>query len=194
VRGRGANGGGADGGDTRSLSCANPIAPASATVDDFETDFSQGWYEFADKSGTATGPTSIAVTGGAPGSTKGLQFAGTGFTSGPMNFGVGIGKLGACIDVSGYTGLTFWAKGNTTLSVELDTPGSKPVMLGGDCPYTALCSDLLTTRLQLDSTWTMYQVPWTQLEQAASVTRTTSRLEKSSTPRCSPRSMRRAPP
>jgi hypothetical protein len=57
----------------------------------------------------------------------------TGFTLGPMSFGVGIGKVGACIDVSGYTGLTFWAKGNTTLSVELD-----PAVAALDTPTTAV--------------------------------------------------------
>lgn len=157
---------GADGGSPRTLSCANPIAPTSSTIDDFETGISPAWYEFDDKSGTATGPTAIGVMGGAPGSTQGLQFTGTGFMSGPMNFGVGIGKVGACIDVSAYTGLTFWAKGNTVLSVELQTPGVEPVMAGGDCPDTALCSDLLATQLPLDATWTMYQVPWGQLKQA----------------------------
>ena len=157
---------GADGGSPRTLSCANPIAPTSSTFDDFETGVGQAWFEFDDKSGTATGPTSIAVTGGAPGSTKGLQFTGTGFTPGPMNYGMGIGKVGSCIDVSGYTGLTFWAKGNTTLLVELETPGSEPVMDGGDCPDTALCFDYPATQLPLDAAWTMYQVPWAQLKRA----------------------------
>jgi hypothetical protein len=89
-----------------------------------------------------------------------------GFTQGPTSYGMGIGKVGSCIDVSGYTGLTFWAKGSTTLLVELETPGSKPVMDGGDCPEAAVCFDYPATQLPLNATWTMYQLPWAQLKQA----------------------------
>jgi hypothetical protein len=102
---------GADGGSLRTLSCANPIAPASTTIDDFEAGISRAWYEFDDKSGTATGPTSIAVTAGAPSSTKGLEFTGTDFTLGPMSFGVGIGKVGACIRLHRRHDYSPWCAG-----------------------------------------------------------------------------------
>ena len=145
--------------------CPNPTPPPSSTFDDFEDGSLRGWYTASDPSGTVSKPTPVNVVGGAPGSMMGLQFSGMGFMSGATNYGAFVARGAKCTDVSGYAGLTFWAKGNTPLLVQVVTPRTTPVALGGECSATETCFDVPGHVFQVSDTWKQYSVAWSQLTQ-----------------------------
>jgi len=67
-------------------------------------------------------------------------------------------------DASSYTGITFWAKGNVTLSFRVATVLTMPSDQGGYC--TSFCYDHNSVTVSdLTSAWQQYTFTWSQLVQ-----------------------------
>jgi hypothetical protein len=73
-------------------------------------------------------------------------------------------RHGACTyDVSGLSGLAFWAKGTGSVRVNLGTRPTTPITDGGACAGS-LCSDY-GSGVELGREWTRVELPFTELTQ-----------------------------
>lgn len=128
-QGSGGDMGATGGGDSGPVSVCddNSFPPESDEVSDAEE--ATGWdiYESTPGEGTLTTPASFedepalvdVGEGGAPDSTMAVHYAGTGF----LNYGTGINfNLEGCKDLSAYTGVSFWIKGESTVAEEDQMP------------------------------------------------------------------------
>ena len=149
---------------------------ADAFIDDFEgtAGISQGWSSFNDVA-AGTGPFQIAqVAGGAVNTTHSGRYAGTGAkTTATGGYGVGTlyntgivtSKDLFCIDISAFSGVSFWAKAGTagsTISLNFVLPQSNMVLTndagvhtgGGDCETN--CYDYPHVTFTLTTSWAQY--------------------------------------
>jgi hypothetical protein len=75
------------------------------------------------------------------------------------------------VDISAFTGISFWAKGGpgtgTTLAsgplVNLLMPTTLPTQFGGDC--TVGCNDYYNVQPTLTEQWKKYSFTWSQFSQ-----------------------------
>jgi hypothetical protein len=169
--------GGAASGGTSGGVCPDPqpIDEADAFVEDFESSIS-GWMVYEDGTGTVEG---TAYMEGPTESNEGelndgasaAHVHGTGFTG----YGVHLtfwNWSSACVDLTAFEGLHFWAKGGpgteTTLRdilhVEVLLPSVLGPEAGGDCVVD--CYDNYFTTVTLTEEWTEYSVLWSDFGQA----------------------------
>ena len=148
--------------------------PADGVIDDGEDNNNQVlaqkgrggyWYTFADKGSTVT-PTAGALGGTFsmnPGGANGSQFAahmnGKIAASGTVYAGLGFNFADpkAPFDVSGYKGISFWARRgeNSTGSIRVKLPDVNTDQDGRVCTE---CFNDFGTDLELTTTWTKYTV------------------------------------
>jgi hypothetical protein len=154
-------------------------SPAVLTADDtLIEDFEAGathWYGAADTTGMVTG---TAFAGGATESNEGeindgvaaAHVQGTGFES----WGVGLSYqswIGGCVDLSAFTGVSFWARGGpgtgdtvfATLSVDIPIPATQQDTYGGEC--TVNCLDHYKHLVELTEEWQEFTIEWSALAQ-----------------------------
>jgi hypothetical protein len=163
------------GNGTRILTNSQP----DAFVDDFEeAAISPGWSSFNDTS-PAINMFSIAqVAGGAASTAHAGHYAGMGAKT-PMMMGFGVGTVYNtainppagiyCIDISAFTGVSFWAKAGTagsTIALNFVLPQTNMavesdagVMLGGDCMTN--CYNHPRISFTLTTQWAQYTAPFT---------------------------------
>jgi hypothetical protein len=137
--------------------------PVIATIDDFEEQATLGdWYTFYDATGMMPELVLEPVTRGAPSSTLGLQFSGSGQTGWGAGVGIGIG----CTDVSAYQGISFWAIGNTPVTIQVAIPETQ----SGDCPASTsgVCYSHPQKQVTVSSRWQQFYVPWADFAQQTS--------------------------
>ena len=165
-------------GGTRVLSNSQ----SNAFIDDFEeaTGISPGWSSFNDVSPTVNVDEIMQVAGGAAGTAHAGQYMG-GPAKLPSAGGFGAGTLYNtaidpsaglyCIDVSAFTGVSFWAKAasstNATIEVDFVIPQQNPqasdggVSGEGDCVCSdAACSSCYSyphVSFTLTTSWAQYQ-------------------------------------
>jgi hypothetical protein len=179
------SGGGSDGGSSGSGPiltgvCANngtralTNSQSDAFIDDFEASaISPGWSSFNDVSPTINAFQITQVAGGAATTAHSGHYAGTGAkTSAMMGFGVGTVYNTAinpsaglyCVDISVFTGVSFWAKAATAgskISLNFVLPQTNAassndagVMTGGDCKTN--CYNHPRVTFTLTSSWAQY--------------------------------------
>ncbi len=153
--------------------CSTSSAPTVPQIADFESS-ALGWGVYANgTTGTTTVPAAFAEgdvetsAGGPVGSVNALNYAGSGFDQG-LRFNVGYGAV--CQDVSGFDGLSFWAKGTVAAAttpyevdanvviVKLGSQKTLPEGENGDC--TADCGAHPDYRQVITTTWTEYRIPF----------------------------------
>jgi hypothetical protein len=156
--------------------CSKPIVITlgNGGIDDFELGASR-WSSFQDGTGMLTGTTvnngpTESNAGDVPGSQAAAHLHGSGFT----DSGAGLSYTGwiKCVDISAFTGISFWAKGGAgtgmTLAdkprVALVLPTTLPVERGGAC--TSGCNDHPSAPITLTEQWKQYFVAWTLLQQS----------------------------
>jgi hypothetical protein len=155
--------------------CGAPlvITVGNGAIDDFESGATR-WFTYQDGTGTLMGTT---VNGGPPepnageipGSMTAAHISGSGFT----DFGAGLSFSGwlACVDVSAFAGISFWAKGGpgtgTTLArgprLNLLMPETLPAEFGGTCMST--CNDYHNSEVLLTEQWKQYFITWSLFSQ-----------------------------
>jgi hypothetical protein len=101
---------------------------------------------------------------GASNTTRAARLSGSGFTG----FGAGMGYGLACLDATGYQGISFWAKGtagtDNNIALQVAIPATHAVADGGDCQTK--CYDHPSKRVVLTASWQQYQIRWSDLAQA----------------------------
>jgi hypothetical protein len=125
------------------------------------SDFEHGpdaWFAYLDDHEVAVGEQHP----GAAGTNSAAHFAGGKAAAA----GVGIGMF--CDDVSGFDGVSFWAKGHGGEHVRflVAIPATDASPGRGDCnPEKAKCNDHPGLGITLTGEWKLYTVPWSKLEQ-----------------------------
>jgi hypothetical protein len=138
------------------------------------------WYVYGDSLGTVTPAAGVAFTSEMPGH-GGTGYAahvnGSGFADYGVGLGVNLNSSGANIkpvDVSAYSGFTFWAMGTATstrganmIRVSVPTVASSSPTSGGTCAVAgavAYCDGHFGKAIPLTAgTWTQVTVKWTDL-------------------------------
>ncbi len=160
---------------TRVLTATQP----DAFVDDFEeaAGISPGWSSFNDVSPTINAFQIMQVAGGAVSTAHSGHYAGTGAkTSTNGGFGVGAVYNTAidptagiyCVDISVFTGVSFWAKAATAgsqISLNFVLPTTNMVSMndagtntGGDCKTS--CYNHPRVTFTLTTEWAQYTAPF----------------------------------
>jgi hypothetical protein len=128
------------------------------------------WYTYNDESpqGTQTPLMGMTFAPAGPGymSALGAQTVGSGFAVWGAGMGFDLNNNGVTrlpYNVSAYSGIVFWAKGNATVRVKLPTTTITPVAESGTC--TAQCSDAHGMAIALTGSWTQYSIAFSQLAQ-----------------------------
>ena len=155
---------------TRILTNSQP----DAFVDNFEeAKISPGWSSFNDVSPVPNAFSIMQVLGGAAGTAHAGQYAGAGATT-TATGGYGVGTVYNtaidvsagiyCVDISAFTGVSFWAKaavGGSTISLDFVVPSANPfkandagVPTEGDCQ--ANCYDYPRVSFALTTGWAQY--------------------------------------
>jgi hypothetical protein len=166
------------GNGTRVLTNSQP----DAFIDDFEEAvISPGWSSFNDTSPMINMYAITQVAGGAAMTAHAGHYAGMGAkTPAMMGFGVGTVYNTAidppagiyCIDISAFTGVSFWAKAGTAAStialnfvlpetnmaMSSDAGVNAGLMTGGDC--TANCYNHPRVTFTLTTQWAQYSAPF----------------------------------
>jgi len=135
------------------------------------------WYTFNDGTGVQVPDPKMLFKPIAPGSTTSPKFAAT--TSGPAftMYGAGMGfdfnntAAKSCpYDASAYTGIKFWAKGNTgnmagmMLKAMIKIPATTPTTAdSGTC--ATLCEDHFNIKAALTTAWTQFTMPFATIMQ-----------------------------
>jgi len=143
------------------------------------------WYTFNDGTGVQVPAPTVLFKPTVPGSTTSAKFAAT--TSGPAftKYGAGMGfdfnnkaSKSCPYDASAYTGIKFWAKGNTgnmagmMLKAMIKIPATTPTTAdSGTCAAT--CEDHFNVKAALTSTWTQFSLPFATITQDGFGTKTT---------------------
>jgi hypothetical protein len=151
---------------------------ADSFIDDFEeATISPGWSSFNDVSPTINAFQITQVAGGAAGTAHSGHYAGTGAKTSTMGgFGVGTvyntaidpGAMIYCVDISVFTGVSFWAKAakaGSTISLNFVLPTTNMQMItdagvntGGDC--TMNCFNHPRVQFTLTTQWAQYTAPF----------------------------------
>jgi hypothetical protein len=142
--------------DPDSACFGNTVVPEPLLAD-CEGDM-KGWFGYV---GSDSAPVYPAHPG-AQNSATAADFQGGHATSSGMGIGL------SCDDVSGYRGVSFWAKGRggekLRFLVAIPATDTKPGR--GDCdPEQVKCNDHPGKALVLKAEWTRYAVLWDELEQ-----------------------------
>ena len=155
---------------------------ANAFIDNFEeaTGISPAWSSFNDVSPTINVFQMMQVAGGAVNTLHSGEYAGNGAITAAMNgFGVGTVVNTAidpihgiyCIDITAFTGVSFWAKAanttNSTITLNYVLPTTNMasendagMQTGGDC-QTA-CYNHPHISYSLTTSWAQYTAPFAQ--------------------------------
>jgi hypothetical protein len=151
---------------------------ADAFIDDFEeATISPGWSSFNDVSPVPNFFEIMQVAGGAVGTLHAGRYAGAGATTIAMGgFGVGVVYNTAinvamgvyCIDISAFTGVSFWAKAaaeGSTISLNFVVPQANIYATNdagapteGDCQTN--CYDYPRVSFSLTTSWAQYTAPF----------------------------------
>jgi hypothetical protein len=177
---------GSSSGGTGGSDCVGSVTvTATDLIDDMEEGsgsiIKQGgragsWFTFND--GTAGGVEApdaggpclpVAITGGRCGSAHAMHVDGSGYT----NYGIGLGfdlnhPSGTRMpyDVTGHTGLAFWARGPQLVQVQVLEQATTPKDQGGTCDTTtSTCADHYFVSVNLSATWEQVVVPFASLKQ-----------------------------
>jgi hypothetical protein len=128
-----------------------------------------GWNFFDDGTADATGSFEI-VDDAAAETDKSLHITGDGFTA----WGQGTNTAIGCVDVSAFSGVSFWAKATSTdtvlFKVEIPEQGNvNDNPNEGDCTpdeaSNVFCYDHPHAALNLTEEWTQYSIPFSSLTQ-----------------------------
>jgi hypothetical protein len=134
-----------------------------------------GWYTFHDDTttGSQTPPDDgfVPSAGGANDSAYAAQTTGSGFAEWGAGMGfdlnnpAAIGETGdrATYDASGYSALSFQARGNVTVRLAVEVPGTVPTDRGGTCSEN--CDDLHGVSIALTDEWTEHVIGFDDLRQ-----------------------------
>ncbi len=181
----GVTGGGAGGTTTVTGPCT--VAVADALIDDFEK-AANGvahpcvhgyWYTYNDGSAGTQTPAvnmwmNVPITD-RTGSTMAAHSTGTGFTGdGKGNIFAGFGldfnpapapsTAKFTVNASAFKGVTFFAKGSGTITVQLPTPITDPT-LGCVSTMAAPCYDVSSKTIPLPAAWTQFNLMWSDFTQ-----------------------------
>lgn len=144
-----------------------PVDPA--IIDNFE-DMNSALLPSAGRAGTwlaandgTSTQTLAAEAGGANGSAAALHSAGSGFSDWGAAVQVDFKTGRARFDSSAYTGITFYARGQGSIRLEVPTASTAPSAQGGTC--SADCSDSHGMLVPLTADWAPYTVMFDQLKQ-----------------------------
>ena len=180
--GSGAGGYGAGGYGAGGYGGGGPLPPSPNTIDDLESGTGsiitqQGrigaWYTYNDE--TPTGLQTPAMGNpfvpSAPGraSAYAAHTVGNGFTSWGAGFGFDLNNAGSDAstrqpyDLSGFSGITFWVKGDATIQLMVATMDAVDVSDGGSC--TVDCNDMHSVNIAVTDTWVEHQVSFADLAQ-----------------------------
>ncbi len=136
------------------------------------------WYTINDGTGGTQQPapaqTFAPARGGALGSDYSAHMTGTDFSSWGAALGVRFDVVGAntcAYDASRYQGIAFYARGSGMVTISIITASTVPVASGGTCETG--CFDYYAGHVSLSSTWTRYQLAWSDLRQTGWGTPTT---------------------
>jgi hypothetical protein len=159
---------------TRPLTNSQP----DAFIDDFEEAMiSPGWSSFNDVKPTINAFKITQVPGGAVGTAHAGHYAGMGAIT-PMMMGFGVGTVYNtainpsagiyCVDISAFTGVSFWAKAGTAGSqislnfvlpqTNMSVTNDAGVMVGGDCMMN--CYNHPRVTFMLTTQWAQYTAPF----------------------------------
>ena len=167
------------GGDCDSFVCsknkciADIDVPADDVIDNFEDgDFfllakggrTGNWYAYGDGTGTVTEEIKSSKRGAT--SAKVMHTTGADFTSWGSGVGVDLNNAGAgqadkkVYDASAYTGVTFWARAETTLMVSVVLPDGNTDAAGKVC---TVCDHHWFKPIQVDTEWKRYTITFESL-------------------------------
>jgi hypothetical protein len=147
--------------------------PAGDVIENFEDgDFvllAQGgragnWYAYGDGTGTVTQEVKAIKRG--PNSARVMYGTGANFTSWGSGIGVDLNNTGGSqaakkvYDASAYTGVTFWARAETTLMVSVIFPDGNTDPAGAIC---TVCDHHWFKPVQFDTEWKRYTVTFDSL-------------------------------
>jgi hypothetical protein len=154
------------------------LAPGDGVVDAFEgAMISPGWSSFNDVMPTQNSFKITQEAGGALGTGHFGHYAGTGAKT-PLMGGYGVGTIYNeaidttagiyCVDITGFDGVTFWAKAATAgakvgvnfVLPETNAVATDPALGGGDC--TAMCYNHPYKTVTLTTSWAQYSVPFAE--------------------------------
>jgi hypothetical protein len=188
--------GGSSGGQCVS-SCSNPLV-----IDDFEdgdlagcsrTGWTSGWWMSTDGYGVSV-PTDkaglpVVITPSRTESCRGLHLQGSGFTSWGAVIGLTMNNpdetVPRAVDISGYTGVSFWMRGSGRVSLQVATVNRQVESAGGTCVGDwPTCQDFFkSTLITLTSTWSQYPFRFDSLapSQSPSVKMTAADLKQALT-------------
>ncbi len=71
------------------------------------------------------------------------------------------GMLLCPYDASRYDGISFYAKGSGTVSVQVGTSPTRPISEGGTC--LAGCYDNYQATIRLTNDWVLHEILWSEL-------------------------------
>ncbi len=161
-----------------------PIGGADPLIDDAEDgdtkllavdSRSGGWFVVNDKTGVQvpTGQMLPEAGEGAEGSAAYMRTSGTNFTEWGAAIGLNFYGNPSCpYDAAAFEGLRFFARGKSTVSVQISTAGTVPVSIGGDgsCQQPGGtpdqgCYGTHRTDVALTADWAEYVVRWDDLVQ-----------------------------
>jgi len=161
------------------------VLPAEeAYIDNFEdTVRFMGWYAFSDTT-PPNMPLPMRVEGGALETGWAAHVEATGIkASTAMGYGAGFGfglvdpAKGACVDLSAFAGISFWAKGtagaSNVLKFQIVAPATQPSdsMPVGDCvPMTACAFKHPAKEITLTEAWTQFTINFADLAPQAAYT------------------------
>jgi hypothetical protein len=171
-------------GGSTATGCADPLV-----IDDFEDGdhdacprlgWTSDWWADGDDYGSASPSIasiqenkdvlSAALDPARGTSQRGLHLEGAGFIDWGIEIGLTFNNPGEeipqVVDLSQYTGVTFWVRGTGTVQLQVPTVETMPASAGGDCsgeyPY---CYDYFKSSVfALGSTWTQRIVRFDSLE------------------------------
>ncbi|MBC8066998.1 MAG: hypothetical protein IAG13_01585 [Deltaproteobacteria bacterium] len=131
------------------------------------------WYAYDDGSVGTSNPaamTDFAATSGGPnGSSWSAIATGSGFTTWGAGIGFDINNSGGLLkhtfDASGFTGIAFQGRGNTSVKLKVQTEAIVPVAEGGTCNAGTSCNDAYFVTIELGPSWTQHVVPFASLAQ-----------------------------
>jgi hypothetical protein len=154
------------------------LAAGDGVIDNFEAAMiSPGWSSFNDVQPTPNSFKIAQEAGGALGTGHFGHYAGTGAKP-PLMGGYGVGTIyneaidvGAgiyCVDISGFDGVTFWAKAATAgakvgvnfVLPETNAVATDPTLGGGDC--VSSCYNHPYKTITLTASWAQYSVTFAE--------------------------------
>lgn len=125
------------------------------------------WYIANDGTGLQVPSPFEPTPEGAVGTFHSARSTAQGFETWGAAFGVplnGSGFLNCPYDGSAFDGVRFWARGHGAWQFQVATLDTQPVAFGGRCE--GVCNDTFSLALNVEDTWSLFEVPWVALAQA----------------------------